>query len=64
MVKKSAPTSKPTATGSSGSKGKERPPPIDKLLKPAIGIGLALLAYQFIKGINQEVCNVVYWSVR
>jgi hypothetical protein len=32
-----------------------RPPPIDKLMKPAIGIGLALLAYQFFKGIGAEV---------
>ena len=46
---------KKTANGSS-SKGKERPPPVEKLIKPAIGIGLALLAYQFIKGIRSEVC--------
>jgi hypothetical protein len=30
-------------------------PPIDKLIKPAIGIGLALLAYQFFKGLDSEV---------
>lgn len=40
------------------SKGSERPPPIDKLIKPAIGIGLALLAYQFFKGINSEVIRI------
>lgn len=34
---------------------KGKPPPIDKLIKPAIGIGLALLAWQFIKGLNSEV---------
>jgi hypothetical protein len=62
MVKKVPATSKAT-TGTSGSKGKERPPPIDKLLKPAIGIGLALLAYQFIKGINQEVCTMYSTAV-
>ena len=38
-----------------GGKGKERPPPVDKLILPAIGIGLALLAYQFFKGIKAEV---------
>ena len=38
------------------TKGGQRPPPIDKLIKPAIGIGLALLAYQFLNGINSEVC--------
>lgn len=31
------------------------PPPVDKLVKPAICIGLAMLVYQFIKGINTEV---------
>jgi hypothetical protein len=31
------------------------PPPIDKLLKPAIGIALALVGYQFLKGINSGV---------
>ncbi|EEC46152.1 predicted protein [Phaeodactylum tricornutum CCAP 1055/1] len=35
-----------------------RPPPIDKLMKPAIGIGLALLAYQFFKGIGAEIPRV------
>jgi hypothetical protein len=31
------------------------PPPIDKLLKPAIVVALAMLAYQFMKGISGEV---------
>lgn len=39
-----------------GTKGKERPPPVDKLILPAIGVGLALLAYQFFVGIKAEVC--------
>lgn len=38
-----------------GAKGKERPPPVDKLIIPAIGIGLAILAFQFLKGIKTEV---------
>jgi hypothetical protein len=36
--------------------GKEKPPPVDKLILPAIGVGLALLAYQFFSGIKNEVC--------
>jgi hypothetical protein len=44
----------------------ERAPPVDKLLKPAIGIGLALLAYQFFKGLDAEVrmdfdCYTLYF---
>jgi hypothetical protein len=47
------------------SKGKERPPPVELLIKPAIGIALALLAYQFISGIKSEVriCTVVLGRV-
>jgi hypothetical protein len=45
----------PKTKKSYSGKGKERPPPIDKLLLPAIGIGLALLLFQFFKGINSEV---------
>ena len=37
------------------SKGKERPPEVDKLLKPAIAVALAMMLYQFFKGINSEV---------
>jgi hypothetical protein len=36
-------------------------PPIDKLIKPAIGIGLALLAYQFFKGLDSEVRSEKTW---
>jgi hypothetical protein len=32
------------------------PPPIDKLIVPAAGVALALLAFYFFKGINSEVC--------
>ena len=45
------------------SKGKERPPPVDKLIKPAIGIGLALLAYQFFNGIKSEVCQFKHLTI-
>lgn len=39
-----------------GKKSKtEKPPAIDKLLKPAIGVVLALVAYNFMKGINTDV---------
>jgi hypothetical protein len=38
------------------------PPPIDKLIVPAIGVALALLAYYFFQGINSEVCiSSYYW---
>jgi len=40
------------------SKGKERPPEFDKLLKPAIAVALALMAFQFFKGINSEVIRI------
>ena len=33
----------------------EKPPPIDKLLKPAIGIVLAFVGYYFMKGIDMDV---------
>jgi hypothetical protein len=36
----------------------EKPPAIDKLLKPAIGAVLAFVAYYFMKGLNAvEVCS-------
>jgi hypothetical protein len=41
------------------SKGKERPPPVDKLLKPAVAVAIAIVAFQFFKGINSEVSH---WS--
>jgi len=34
---------------------KGKPPPIDKLAVPAIVVGAALLAYQFIQGITADV---------
>jgi hypothetical protein len=34
---------------------KGTPPPIDKLLLPAIGVTLALVAYQFLKGLGANV---------
>lgn len=34
---------------------KGKPPPIDKLIVPAVGIGLALLGYQFFKGLTSDV---------
>jgi len=34
---------------------KGKPPPVDKLLKPAVGVALALLAYNFLKGLGAEV---------
>ena len=33
----------------------EKPPAIDKLLKPAIGVVLAFVAYYFMKGLDTEV---------
>lgn len=34
---------------------KGTPPPVDKLLKPAIGVALALVAYQFFRGLGSGV---------
>lgn len=34
---------------------KGQPPPVDKLLKPAIGVALALIGYQFIRGLGSGV---------
>ena len=34
---------------------KGKPPPIDKLLVPAIVVGAAMLAYQFLKGMTTDV---------
>ena len=33
----------------------EKPPALDKLLKPALGVALAVLAYYFMKGLDAEV---------
>jgi len=46
---------KTTNKGGPSKPKKGQPPPVDKLIKPAIGIGLAMLVYQFIKGLNSEV---------
>lgn len=35
-----------------------KPPPVDKLLKPAAGIALAMLAYYFMKGVTNEITRV------
>eukprot|EP00526_Cylindrotheca_closterium_P030061 CAMPEP_0113610428 /NCGR_PEP_ID=MMETSP0017_2-20120614/5026_1 /TAXON_ID=2856 /ORGANISM="Cylindrotheca closterium" /LENGTH=436 /DNA_ID=CAMNT_0000519325 /DNA_START=67 /DNA_END=1374 /DNA_ORIENTATION=- /assembly_acc=CAM_ASM_000147 len=42
----------------SSSKGKERPPEVDKLLKPAVVVALGLILFQFFKGINSEVIRI------
>jgi hypothetical protein len=34
-----------------------QPPPVDKLIKPAIAIALAMVVYQFIRGIGAEVSS-------
>ena len=34
----------------------ERAPDIEKLIKPALGVALALFAYIFLQGLNSEVC--------
>jgi hypothetical protein len=38
---------------------KGKPPPVDKLLKPAIVCAIAVVAYQFFAGIKAEVSGVV-----
>jgi hypothetical protein len=40
---------------------KGTPPPIDKLLKPAIGVALALIVYQFVRGLGAGV-RCLAWS--
>ena len=40
---------------------RQKPPAIDEWIKPAIALGIALLAYQFFKGLNSEVSS--YHSV-
>mmetsp|Transcript_19580 Transcript_19580/g.24693 ORF Transcript_19580/g.24693 Transcript_19580/m.24693 type:complete len:462 (+) Transcript_19580:92-1477(+) len=45
--------------GKKKSKSKtERPPAIDKLLKPAIGVVLAFLGYYFMKGLDTEIPRI------
>jgi len=36
----------------------EKPPPIDKLLIPAVGIVLAFVGFYFMKGISTDVSTV------
>lgn len=36
----------------------EKPPPIDQLIKPAVGVVFAFVAYYFMKGINTDVSLV------
>lgn len=36
----------------------EKPPPIDKLLMPAVGVVLAFVAYYFMQGINTEIPRI------
>ena len=47
--------------GKKGDKSKhpsrQKPPAIDEWIKPAIALGVALLAYQFFKGLNSEVSH-------
>lgn len=48
--KNAASTKKPT---------RDKPPPLDQWMKPAIGIALALLGYQFFQGmVQQEILRV------
>jgi hypothetical protein len=47
---------------------KGKPPPIDKLIVPAIGLAIGIVAFQFIKGIiSADVsavrCDIVLGSV-
>ncbi|KAL7513169.1 hypothetical protein ACHAXN_010249 [Cyclotella atomus] len=35
-----------------------KPPAMDKLLKPAIGVALAMMAYYFMKGVTSEIARV------
>jgi hypothetical protein len=39
----------------------EKPPPIDKLLIPAVGVVVAFVAYYFMKGISAEVRIYFYF---
>jgi hypothetical protein len=40
---------------------KGKPPPIDKLIVPAIGLAIGIVAFQFIKGIiRADVSIIVY----
>ncbi|KAG7339158.1 hypothetical protein IV203_020101 [Nitzschia inconspicua] len=45
---------KNTNTTASNKKTRDKPPPLDEWIKPAIGIVLALLGYQFFRGMVQQ----------
>ena len=34
---------------------RQKPPPLDQYIKPIVALGIAMLAYQFFKGVNSEV---------
>ena len=36
----------------------EKPPPLEKLLKPAAGVALAMLGYYFMKGMSAEIPRI------
>ena len=38
----------------------EKPPAIEKLLKPAIGVVLAFVGYYFMKGLNTNVSQCIF----
>jgi hypothetical protein len=56
-----APTSKPKTPshliGVPKHARKNKPPPVDQYLMPAIVVAAALLLYQFIQGISNEVSS-------
>jgi hypothetical protein len=40
---------------------KGKPPPVDKLIVPAIGVALAIVAFQFVRGIlRAEVRGLIF----
>lgn len=41
----------------------ERAPPVDKLLKPAVGVALAMLAYFVIQGFQAEVRTIPFFII-
>jgi hypothetical protein len=51
---------KDSASGKKRTTRTLEPPPVDKLIKPAIVVGLAMLAYQFLKGISSEVSALFF----
>jgi hypothetical protein len=51
VKKKSTVTDKAKATA---TKTRDKPPPLDLYLKPIVGVVLALLGYQFMKGMTQQ----------